>query len=361
MKIKHLILCLFMFSLCGCFNYVEINNLVIVSGIGIDYKNEEYIVTFEALYQNKKNGDTNFESGNIKTGSGKTITDAFNNLTLSLEKEPYFAHLKVVVISSSVAESHLNELFDFFLRNNNIRNIFSLVITTKNSPEEILNLQDDYFPVVSERIKTLLENNVYSNYISKNKYFKEIASNYLSKKKNITLSDINIKDGKLSLNGIVTFDEKKPVGYLNENLSLNLSLIDNKKPNASYKIKCSENLYTVINIYKSKTNIKINKNIFEINNTLDAEIIENSCNIDIENNDNQKKLEHDFKIKLDKEITNLIAYLKSINSDIIGINNKYYIKYRNNNNNNYFKNTNFKVKNTININKKGLIFEVDTK
>lgn len=360
MKIKILITCLLLLITCGCFNYVEINNLVIVSGIGIDYKNNEYNITFEVLYQNKNSGDTNFESGQIISGSGKTITDAFNNITLSLEKEPYFAHLKVVVISNTIAKKHMNELFDFFLRNNNIRNIFSLVITTKNTPQEILNIHNEYFPVVSERIKNILENNVYSNYISKNKYFKEIASNYISKEKNITLSNINIKDKKLSLDGIVSFNETEPAGYLDEKNSLNLSVIDNKRPNASYKIKCNNDSYTVINIYKSKTNIKINKNKFVIENILDAEIIQNSCNIDLENKNNQKKLENDFEKKLNKDISNLITYLKNINSDIIGINNKYYIKYKVKNQN-YFKSAEFEVKNKIRINKKGLIFEVNTK
>ena len=54
---------------------------------------------------------------------------------------------------------------------------------------------------------------------------------------------------------------------------------------------------------------------------------------------------------------NLFDYLKEINSDLIGINKKYFNKYRTRDYD-YFKNSKYSVKTNIQLNKKGLIFEV---
>lgn len=357
MKIKIIILTLAVFILSGCFNYVEINNLVLVTGIGIDYKDDMYEVSFETLYQDKESSDSSFEKGTIRSGKGKTLGEAFDNVTLSVEKEPYFAHLKVLVISNEVAKNHLNEICDFFLRNNDIRNIFSVVIADESTPEEILNNSDNYFPVASEKINSLLENNVYSNYISKNKYFKNIASNYLSKNKNIALTSIKIEEDNLKLGDLIVFNSKKPVGKLDDKMSLVLSVLDNKKPSSLFTITYDDNEYITLRIYKSKTKVSIEKNKFVINNDLMAEIVENSYNIDLDKKSNQNKIESDFSKLIDKEATDLINYLQSINSDILGINEKYYIKYRKRSNT-YFKSSSFKVKTKVQINKKGLTFEV---
>ena len=355
-KIILFIICPLIIS--GCFNYIEINNLVLISGIGIDYKNEKFIVNFEILGQNKEKSDSNTQNGIIKTGTGESIPQAFDDITLKLEKDPYLAHLKVVVISEEIAKNHIDDLFDFFLRNNDIRNIFSIVISNESSPEEVLSKTNKYYPVTSERIKNLLDNNVYSNYISQNKYFKNIVSNYLSKEKNITLSTIKIDKDELKLGDLAIFDNRKLTDYLNNDEALILSLIDDKKPIANFKYECKKDKYVIIRAYKSKTNFNIEKNKFTIKNNINAEVIENSCNINLENIQNQKELESIFEEQINKKINNLINHLRTKKSDILGLNHKYYIKYRKKNNN-YFNNVNYNIKTNVNINKKGLIFEVE--
>ncbi len=354
-KIFTLVICLFL--LTGCFNYVEINNIVLVSGIGINYINNEYKISFELLDHSKGKSESNVESGILKIGQGKTIPEAFDDISLKLEKEPYLAHLKVVVISEEIAKKHMNDLFDFFLRNNDIRNIFTVVISKNASPEEVLSKTNEYYKVSSERIKSLLDNNIYSNYISKNKYFKNIASNFLSGKKNITLSTIIIDNDELKLGNIGVFNKNKLVDYLSNDEALILSLIDNKKTLSDFKYECEKDKYIIIRAYKSNTNFKIKENIFKIKNNINAEIIENSCNYNLENIKLQKELEKTFEKIINDKVYDLISHLKIINSDILGINNKYYINFKKNKKD-YFKNTNYKIETNININKKGLIFEV---
>ena len=46
---KTIILILSIFMLYGCYDYVEINNLVIISGMLIDYKDNNYYITSQII------------------------------------------------------------------------------------------------------------------------------------------------------------------------------------------------------------------------------------------------------------------------------------------------------------------------
>lgn len=351
-----LILCVLMCT--ACFNYVEINDLVLISGVGIDYKDGKYLVSAEALYQNKENSDSNFEWGQIHEADGTSLSSAFSNLSIRLEKSPYYAHLKVVIISEEVAKNHLNDLFDFFLRNNDIRNIFSLVVSNDFSPKEILSKSSEYNPVVSDEIKELLENNEYKNHIVKNLYFKDIASSYLTGNKDIALTMITLNNDEPQINKMLIFHNNQVVGFLDTDMSSTLSKIDNKNPNVLVKYECEKDKYITVNIYNSKTKYSIYKNTFTVTGNLSGEIIENNCNIDLENKNEYKDITKKINKKVQNDYKNLFNYLKKVNSDLLGINKKYFNKYRKRNNN-YFKNSSYRIKTNLEINKKGLIFEVN--
>ena len=76
---KKIILIIFLFLLTGCYDYKEINNLGIVSAIGIDFKDDEYIITLEVL-----NDQINKQSEKVKSYT-KTAHDS--SLAKAIEKE----------------------------------------------------------------------------------------------------------------------------------------------------------------------------------------------------------------------------------------------------------------------------------
>lgn len=352
---KVLIIIIFLFTLTGCYNYVEINNLVLISGIGIDYDNDEYKITFEVLNQNKENSDSNFEWGKAITVSGNTIANAFSNFEEKISKKAYYAHMKLMILSENVAKNKFKEITEFILRNNEIRNNFYLAISDEYKPEELLNIQDKYYPVASDQIKDIIENKKYRNYITNDSLFKNIVNNYLTSNKNIYLTTLSLEDKKPVIGKTAIFTENKLVNYLDLNETETMSILLNKKPNIFYKYKCEENKYITLEIYKSIVKYNIKKNFYTLDINIDSEVLENNC--DKKSKDNDPYKEKIIK-DLESNITKLINKLKNNNSDIIGISNKYYIKYKNKNNK-YFENTNFKVSINMDINKKGQIIELE--
>ena len=88
MKIKLLLPFLFLFILTGCWNYRELNDLAIATGIAIDESEDGYEVS--VLIANAKKAQVSTKEGESQTSGysekGKTITEALRNINLKFSK-----------------------------------------------------------------------------------------------------------------------------------------------------------------------------------------------------------------------------------------------------------------------------------
>ena len=155
---KLLILLIIPFILSGCYDYNELNDLAIISGIGIDYESDEYIVTYEIL-STKKEGETSASSSTYNvTSRGKTVVEAFSNNGNLMDKVPYFEHVDVVVISEDIAKNNLKEVGEYIIRTSKLRNESFLAIATNSSAKDVIEAKSKEKPVASSFIMNLLEN-----------------------------------------------------------------------------------------------------------------------------------------------------------------------------------------------------------
>ena len=98
---KSFILVIILFSLSGCFNYKEINEYAIVSGISIDQSKDDtdkYEVGIQIMNA-KKDEESDNSLITIYKANGDTLYQAFEKIMLDSPKELYLGHNEVVVIS----------------------------------------------------------------------------------------------------------------------------------------------------------------------------------------------------------------------------------------------------------------------
>ncbi|MGG0175688.1 Ger(x)C family spore germination protein [Gottfriedia acidiceleris] len=107
-----------LFILTGCWGDRTIIDQVLITGFGIDFKDNQYIVTVQALnFSNiaKQEGGAQQVPAPplIGQAKAKTIQAAFNKIE---ERSPiplYYGHVSAVVLSKSVIESKMNEVSSF--------------------------------------------------------------------------------------------------------------------------------------------------------------------------------------------------------------------------------------------------------
>lgn len=148
--ILSLFLCLNLFLLPGCWDRTEINDLAIVTGIGLDKKNDKGIELSIEMFIPKIAGGGQAMGGGggggggggetlIRTGEGKTIADAVANLQEKLPRRIFWGHSKVIVISEKLAKKGIREPIDYLARQPQPR-LRSYVFVSKSKAKDVMAL-----------------------------------------------------------------------------------------------------------------------------------------------------------------------------------------------------------------------------
>lgn len=353
-KIIILILLTFLFS--GCYDYVEINDMAIIYGVAIDLNDNEYNVTFEILNTKNKDDNSNQDKVYYATGKGFSISEAITNTSLSVSKTPYLAHLKTVIISEKVAENKLEDIIDFLLRDNHIRNIFYLVLAKDYKASDILTNISTNNPIMSDAISNLIENKNLRNNISSDMNFEKFMKVMTDKNEDVYLTSVTLDEDLVKLTPLGIFKDYKIVGYISEEEAGVFNLL-NKNSEYHFKTKCPNEDNFISYMANKKPNVKmdINNNLIDINLELELRLVENHCNIDLRDYKLYDTLQNDASNTIKTSIEQLINTLKNKDSDILKFRKLYYQKYKKEINFQEL-NTNVSVKSIINRN--GLIFEV---
>ena len=132
-KILIFIVCL---MLCGCYNYNELEDLDIVSSIVVDYKNEEYFIKLEVVDEDKTK---------VYDGHGKSLSDAFESITLVSPNEIFLSHLNTVMFTKDV---DLLKLTNYFLREPKVNTTFYFILTEISDVYSDTNLGEDIYKIL---------------------------------------------------------------------------------------------------------------------------------------------------------------------------------------------------------------------
>lgn len=351
---KLIIIILIILLNTGCYDNVDLNYLYIITGIGIEFKDGEYKATYEILNSEKSTDSIQLKSFTIN-GKGKNINDAFDNANTYLSKKPYYSHIKVLVINKDLEKDNLDEVFEYLTRKNEIRNEFN-VLVTEDEPSEILSNTSKSVPVVSLMLYDMLNNSKYGSNIAINLPFEKVLSSLISNKSDMIISTIEIKNEKIKLLGATTYYGYEVASTLSKDETALYNLLKNNTNNTPFK-KQYNNSLLAIDVYNSNIKLDINNNCIKVSGLIEASLLDNTTELKIEKETDLKKMNNDFKKVISKDIKKLINKFQNNKTDVLKFSEKYYKKYGKENNK-IWQYLDVLVDIDVQINKKGLIFEV---
>ena len=352
---KLLFILLIPLFLGGCYDYQELNDLAIISGIAIDYE-DDYEVTFEVLESQKESN----EKASYVKATGKTISEAFAKASLKIHKGVYFAHVKVILFSEKIAKDYMQDVTDYILREPNIRNIFYPLIVLDGKASLILENKNEASPVTSVALEKALTNNRSTPKIAINMDFETMMNNFVDPKKDAYLNTIKKDETTFTLSGMALFKGYQMVGQLSEQETSLFNLLKNTSDNTFIKMACpfKEDKTITIDLYHNRdTDIKVKEDNIVINSSLKGSIVEDNCEIDFRTSSSYEELSHSFSEEIKKEIDHLIKKIQNLQSDVLEFQNIYYQKERKELTNWYLKDTLVNI--DLDVNKNGLIFKVN--
>ena len=342
---KLIILTLIIFLSTGC-NYVELNKLAIVSALGIDYKNNEYLITAQVMDVTKSDSGSIKQSSLIYEAAGETIGKAVRNFSEKYPKTVYLGHLEIIILGKDVAEQKMNEIFDFILRSPEVRSTGNVLVNKEQTAKETLkpeNEKENSF--ATEQIKSSLDNATKRTGTVNLVTFEEFAQGYLQKGIDPVVPLIRIdkqNDSKTSdtiIANLAVLNNNKIGKEMDERQSIAYNTINKNYYDVVITPKYKNKALGIILFNpKSKINtaIKHNKVHTTIDIVVEIKLNELNSNIDPDNEKINKELEKLVEKELKEYIESLINYCKESNSDVLGIGNdiyknhyKQYNKYKN--------------------------------
>lgn len=384
MKIKILLPLIMLFFVTGCYNYNELNTLAISTGMGIDYENDEYVVSI--LIANSKKAQVSSKEGEAQSvvyeGRGKTISECLKEIEKITPKQVYIGHLSVIIISEELAKKGLIDIVDFLIREPESIKRFYLVVVQKSKAKDVLEIVTplESFPAQGLSINIGFSNETQT--VASTVPYSDFVEELLRKGDNPALPTIKIigdsekektsdalskttPEAYIELSNLGLFKADKLIHITSEEESRGLNIIANQADEVLISLPCSGGrLSSKVSRVKTsiKTKIKNNKPEIDINVKATATVQEANCKINFEDNKVILDIENKVNDAIKELVQKAIAVNKQFNVDTIGIGNlvyKHHPKYFNEVEEKWdeeiFPNIDFNITTKINLRTKGSI------
>lgn len=367
-KIVLIIITLFILLISsGCYNYKEINDMAIVSSIGIDKdnKNDKYIVSAQIM--NSKESENSEDSQiTVYTKEGDTVHEALRNITLKSPRKLYGNHLSKIVLSEEVAKEGIDNILDTFNRVTEVRNEFIITIVKEDKASDVLKVLTTTESIPAEYVKLSLKIADKTSGLTYATKLDEFISLYLKKgidpvvpvlkidkkeKKGTTINNITTTNpiSKIVIEDLAVTNKGKLETYLKNEEVIGYNFLRNQIQKMIIPVKCDdENNYASISILKNKTKSsaekKDNKYIINFNINSEAIITEYNCRKDLTDEKVIKELEKDTEKKIKRYIKKSLNKQKETKGKFLGLERIIYLDYPK------YKNEDYSVKYNVNVN-----------
>ena len=381
MKIKvFLILFLCLFT-SGCWNYNELNDFAIATGMGIDKHEDGYKVSLvisnsQATQGSSREGEA---QTTVFTGTAESITGAISSIDKKTPRNLYLGHLAVVVVDEEVAKEDIDVVLESLTRNPETAKKYQIVLAKGNKAEEILKTLSPLESFPSQNISNNIVTSSTTESITAESFVSDFIMTLLRPGVNGIISSISIQgneedmdnqddlkeaepEAMLRTGSIGLFKEFKLVTWTTEKQSLGINLVNND----------TDRLYVTNEIDDAKVVVLVDDAKCEPKITLGDEIsvvlkiktsgaiTEVSGDLDLQEPVVIEKINKETQTNLKEMIYDGINLAKDFKTDVFGLGNmiykqnyKYWYKIEDKWHDEYFPNIKIKVKVEVNLSSKG--------
>lgn len=342
----------------SCNGSRELDELGIVTALGLDIENEKIILTTEVVIPSATAPASTAENKvTYVQSTGDTIADAYFNATLEFDRILYVPHNMIVIFGEEFAIRGIGDYLIDFLNDSEPRESAYMLVAKDEKAYNLLGIDGGLSIGTGNLLQTIIENekfNAKTRRLSIYEYFKYFykeGTPVLGVVQSIEKKEINKKKGKdepnkevLNLNGGAVFKQDKLKGYYTGEEMMGFNFITNQVEKGllvfqvpdvninNKKLVATKGKFTTIEIISSRTkndieivdgglhlniNVKIKGTLAEETKGLDVsdlsvkDAIQLACS---------KKVEEYIKNTMDKA-------QKDFQIDSFSINDLVYIKY----------------------------------
>lgn len=339
---KKVILLIFLTFICtGCYNYKELNELGIVSAMGISKYGDLYNLDIQLLnvLDSEKSG-LNKSPITVISGQGETIFEAARSMNKKTSKVFFLADVDYVFLDQSVLNDGLDEIMDFLIRDTRLSLNFLVVTSTENKSLDILSSISHFDTNSANNLYDAIMNSETRYGGINSLHVRELINNYYAKGKYTLFPNVYIKDTSKSsendsledsksesyveVKNMVFFKDKEAIELTDEETK-GVNFLRNKIKNATLTIECDGGYFTIETL-ESKMKLKSKLNIDQLNvkGSVGAEIVYYGCKDNLDNVGVLKSISKKAEKEIESYITKAFNKSKKYNYDFLGLGNYIY-------------------------------------
>ena len=351
-KIIILLSALLLFT--GCYDYNELNDIAVISGMAVAYKDNKYEITLEIINAKKSDSNESNQTGTmLVSATGSTPSAAINNATAKVDKISLFSHLQIVILDESVAKKGIKEISNYLFREIHISNNFYYIIAEDTDAKEILKVKIKNEPVVTNALLNLFNNSNDVEMLDLNNEFDDLFAQIKDGKSDIVIPSVKLNKNNLALGTLGIFKKDKLIDYLSKEESQTYYLLKSQVENSLFYTND-----TAISVYQNKTKYKVTDDTINIKLSANALIKCLNEETNLREGFKNRKLSKYYSKVLKTNIKKLIEKSIETDSDFLGINTKYYQQAPKQYQKDIYKLIKYKVEVDLEVNRNGQTYEV---
>jgi spore germination protein KC len=344
-----------MILLTGCWNRVEINDIAIVTAIGLDLVEDDQLrLTLQVAVPSKLvtggTGESGGKSTIVISETGATVSEAYRNIQGKLSRRIFFSQSRVLLIGEDLAKKGVFHIVDFHTRYAEPR-INSFIMFTKGKASKIINSMPKFESVSAEEMRELAKMSVGLKVYVRDFLNMLLAEGIEPFASQFTLKPLEVstknKSGETqAVSGIAVFKGDKLVGWMDEVETRGLLWIRNEIKTGVITIKIPEEKgggNISMEIVRGETNIvpilKQGELKLDVDVVTELSVIENDSKVNLVETKVIEEIQTNAEEEISKRIEMIIEKAKKeYKSDIFGFGQSVYKKYPKEWNTHYKKN-----------------------
>ncbi|MFC5469609.1 Ger(x)C family spore germination protein [Cohnella suwonensis] len=342
------------YSLTGCWNRRELNELAIVLAAGIDLVDGgKYRVTVQAAdpSQMGRTRAGNKTAGLIYTAEADTVFEAIRKMTTKAPRRMYFGHLQMLFVNEALARKGVSKPLDLMFRAPENRPDFNVAVTKGVSAEDVLAMispfetipamdfykslktsEKAWAPTSATRILDLMMQ------LSTDGLEPALTAITMIGNREGAKSAGNVKQpkalGEYQYQGLGAFMDDKLLGWMGEEDSKSYAYMTNRVYSTVGPLDCPQSKGQVtVEVVRAKSKIfpriRNGEPLSEVKLRLEVNIGEVECdNINLTSAETFRQLERDGRKTIERIVGDGIRHVQqNFGTDIYGFGDRFHHKY----------------------------------
>ncbi|WP_400161827.1 Ger(x)C family spore germination protein [Brevibacillus sp. TJ4] len=336
-----LCLCLLLFSLSGCWDRREVNDVafVVLTALDEGRKPEEYQILIQvalprlmsSFQQGAQGGGSPVPPSMTVMAYGENLDEMYIELERQLSRDISSAHSRVVIIGEGLARRGVRDLLDEFSRNANNRLRTILVVAQGQKAAKLVDKKYGLETFISDALLEIVRRKKGTPSTLRDFF---IASTTPGVEPSVAaFATPPQPGGRLIMDTTAIFRDYKLVGFLKQGEVMMLNSLLGEAPLDVLKVKLPEmdgQASVQLDMLDTKGKVRLvdGKLKFTFDVVAEGHLRENTSNLDLSNPLYVRKLDQALKKKIEDEYRNLFTKLqKEFKADSVGLGAMVYRKY----------------------------------